>query len=829
MSELPERSGGRGLCTAMLFLMALALVTSGPLSFAGGKDKQKEQKNGGQKKQKTEEKKKQTKKKPQEPAPSAGLQVPLKGLSTTQTREVYHSVCQSVFFEQNYEIMQREETARAGSLDKYQWFQKPVKGGRTKTLLVGYTTFASKPNRLSIWGEITGGDGQPKPNPDTKKVQSAAKQAANDVTQTDKKFAPSELEIEPYQLSFINPAKALETLGSLGFTTGPPEGNIPLAQLPLVWKVAESPPPNVVGGKKNFSGDTNSGRTNRVFILYHPMVSEEVNRLKSLLEQKVDVPARQVLIESMIVELREGARRELGVNWDWSEEIGEVSGSFQPTGEGTTPLNLTFDEYGTTGSGNINELVADLRALVKEDRAELLSTPSVLTGNNSSARIRVIREEPVLNQVVTGYRRTTEINVDYKDVGVKLNIKPRISQDGNLVTMQIRTEVSEVPEYVTVPVAGSDQPRKVAPIVSTREVETVARVDNNTPFIIGGLIRTDTNTVTDGIPLLRSMPLLGPLFRVKTNEKERREDIIVLTPRVIEPYGPKRPAQPKDSEMFDFMENRLFRNSYRIKAEDVFDLGFVRGNEEIMSTIEQAREFATGHPEMAEDPPFDEVREQRLPGEQAIVVRMIYEIIQKLGLHNRIQLGNLIYFEKAEEEAAGYDVQFLKRKLDASGVTREGHFPGDFPRKVLVLRYERQPGQDTEQAARTPVAEAEVKVVASEQEMEQLWQEGNNLDGYTRNTSTMVIANRDHLKRLKTAILVREILNVNPALLSVQNFNVGRRITIPEIEEESDRIFLVDHNVSLYHYQTEFYYAAFKDKLKKYVEGIREVLSRYGR
>ena len=62
MSELPERSGGRGLCTAMLFLMALALVTSGPLSFAGGKDKQKEQKNGGQKKQKTEEKKKQTKK-----------------------------------------------------------------------------------------------------------------------------------------------------------------------------------------------------------------------------------------------------------------------------------------------------------------------------------------------------------------------------------------------------------------------------------------------------------------------------------------------------------------------------------------------------------------------------------------------------------------------------------------------------------------------------------------------------------------------------------------------------------------------------------------------
>ena len=87
----------------------------------------------------------------------------------------------------------------------------------------------------------------------------------------------------------------------------------------------------------------------------------------------------------------------------------------------------------------------------------------------------------------------------------------------------------------------------------------------------------------------------------------------------------------------------------------------------------------------------------------------------------------------------------------------------------------------------------------------------------------------DHLVRLKTAILVREILNVNPGLLSVENFSVGRRITIPQFEKDSDRIFLVDHNVSLYHFESEFYYAAFKNKLTKYVDGIRKVLQRYGR
>lgn len=814
MAVRPEAPQTQAMRRILVLITGLILLAVGPHALAGGK----QQKNNQN----------QQEKQPQ----SSGQKVALKGLSRLQTQDVYRSVVQSVFFDLDYDMLQREDTARTESLDKFQWFQKVVDSGRKKVLLVGFATFATKPNRLVIWGQVTGGKAKDAPNPDVKKAVSEANAASKQVTQTNKKFAPRELDISTYQLSYISAKNALQTLATLGFNTSKPKKQVTLAQLPIVWQAPDSQPPTVpTGGDKTaMGGSTTSGQMNRLFILSHPESANEMNQLQKMLEDKIDVPARQVLIESMIVELTEEARRELGVQWDWSNRAGEVSGSFTTnSATGNTPLELTFDEYGTTGTGGIDKLVADLRALVKQDRAEILSTPSVLTTNNSQARIQVIRQVPILNQVVTGFQSVTKINVEYKDVGVMLNIKPRISKDGKMVTMQIRTEVSEAPEFVTVPVRGTDQPRKVAPIIARREVETIARVDNNTPFIIGGLIRKESNQVNDGLPVLRNIPLLGHLFEVKRNVTERREDIIVLTPRVIQPFGPKRPAQPKDTERFDFMNNELFRNSYRIKAEDVFDLGFIRENPEITSTIKKARDFLTAHPEKSDQPPFDEVKKNRLPGEQAVVVRMIYEIVKKLDLYKRVQLDNLIYFQKAPDEPAGYDVEFLKGKLNGSGVMKDDHFPAEFPRKVLVLRYNLRPQGELKQITGTPVAEAEVKEVSSEDEMQELWRKGNSLEGYHRPQSTVVIGSRDHLVRLKTALLVREILNVNPALLSVENFSVGRRITIPQFEEESDRIFLVDHNVSLYHFESEFYYAAFKNKLTRYVEGIQEVLSQYGR
>ena len=158
-------------------------------------------------------------------------------------------------------------------------------------------------------------------------------------------------------------------------------------------------------------------------------------------------------------------------------------------------------------------------------------------------------------------------------------------------------------------------------------METVARVHDNTPFIIGGLIRNEKARETSRIPVISRIPIIGALFQDRTARREKREVIIVLTPRVIKTGGTNRPVLPKDSTRFDFLDNLLFRNSYRIRAEDVFDLGFLENNLTILEAFTSARHFVRRNPEYADRSPFKELAAGIIPGEDAVVIRMMYEIV----------------------------------------------------------------------------------------------------------------------------------------------------------------------------------------------------------
>ncbi|MBS3764488.1 MAG: type II and III secretion system protein, partial [Planctomycetes bacterium] len=431
--------------------------------------------------------------------------------------------------------------------------------------------------------------------------------------------------------------------------------------------------------------------------------------------------------------------------------------------------------------------------------------------------------------VYTGeYSGAVKVDVDYKDVGITLNIKPRISSDGRHVSMQIQTEVSEVMDYIT---ANNVE---VAPIVNTRKAQTSAQVENNTAFIIGGLIRNEKDHTIDRIPFISRIPLIGKLFQVSSITNQKREDIIVLTPRVLEPKGPKRAVLPKGSDQFNFTDCRLFRESYRLKTDDVFDLEFIKDNETLKHVFRRSDNFLRHYPSYRNKPPFDVVGGDRMPGEEAVVVRMLYEIAKNLNIHERVKLHNLIYFEKDPGKPAGYDVVFLGHKLNE---IRGNKFQKkmEYPRKVLVLRYDLEPGAVLRQITHTPAAEVEVREVQSRDEMENLWYELNRLqppsaenkDGVVchRGQTGIVLDSMEDVERLRAAIVVREMISVNKmqSLLSVNNFKVGRKIQLPQINPDGDRIFLVDHNVSRYHYYTDFYYAAFQNKLRNYYERMREI------
>ncbi len=643
-----------------------------------------------------------------------------------------------------------------------------------------------------------------------------------------------QLSHETYQLSCIDMQSCIEILGQLGYTTKPPGAQAQLAQLPAVFAMPSVSPKSIIVdpgqvSKTKLSEETLSAPEHRLIILYHESQSEEVARLRDLLEGTIDVPERMVLIEGMVIELTEDLLKELGVEFAaYGGELqwGEFAREAGRTGDSQVPLYLFRNRTDLPAPADLRHRVqATIRAAIQEGRAEVLSSPSVLVLNNQNANIQVTSQLPIFKTIIT--ERTTKIDIGWETVGIIMNIKPRVSNDGSTIAMQVLVEVSESPEFLTV-VTGEEE-QAIAPLIDRRVVQTVARVQDNTPFIIGGLIRNEKTETTDRIPILSRIPLLGNLFQSKSDRREKREVIIVLTPRVIEAGGTQRPVLPKDSEQFDFLDNRLFRNAYRLKAEDIFDLAFLEENPTILDAMARVRRFVAKHPEYRERSPFREMSQGSIPGEDAVVVRMIYEVAKKLGLHEQLKTERMIVFEADPEKPAGFDVTFLKKLLEKSSPdgTVAGYFARPYPKEVLLFRYNLPMGDGMKEVLCSPVAHLERKTVQSRDEVEDVLLEINRLhDDYTYHEFAFVLDSEKDLVRLKAAVALREIAKVNnfEDLLVLRNFRVGRKVVMPEVEK-NERVFLVDHEVAECFFKSEYYYPALKAKLEQGYRIVEQALA----
>ena len=121
------------------------------------------------------------------------------------------------------------------------------------------------------------------------------------------------LESEMYQLSFIEAGLCIDILKSMGYTTGPPAGPLPVSKLPLILPIGDTSDDSVVGVVDKLNAATDATPQNRLMILYHLSQIRELAGLRRLIAEKVDIPSRQVLIEALVLELSEAGSRELGL------------------------------------------------------------------------------------------------------------------------------------------------------------------------------------------------------------------------------------------------------------------------------------------------------------------------------------------------------------------------------------------------------------------------------------------------------------------------------------------------------------------------------------
>lgn len=283
-------------------------------------------------------------------------------------------------------------------------------------------------------------------------------------------------------------------------------------------------------------------------------VSENIAQIRRLVST-LDIPVRQVLIESRIVIVNDDFSRDLGVRWgvtavnDTSDGLIAVSGS----GAGTnTIVNSALNNQQSTGSMypvqlpaqgdryNVNLPVAnpagrlglallgedylvdlELSALQAEGRGEVISSPRVITANQKEASIRQGVEIPYQESSSSGATST-----QFKDAVLSLTVTPQITPDDRII-LDLKVTKDSVGAVVSNERGGS------VPSIDTREVITQVLVNNGQTVVLGGVYETEEGESVSKVPFLGDIPGVGVLFRSTRKVSNKSELLIFVTPKIL--------------------------------------------------------------------------------------------------------------------------------------------------------------------------------------------------------------------------------------------------------------------------------------------------------
>jgi len=294
-------------------------------------------------------------------------------------------------------------------------------------------------------------------------------------------------------------------------------------------------------------------RTNTLLVLE---TRDKLNEIRTLV-QRLDIPVRQVLIESRIVVARSNFDREFGARFGFSgirTRNGGEGGLITTSGTGAATNTTVADatnasrtagsplQVGTIPSRyNVNLPLAspagsvalailgknslvdlELSAVQTEGKGEVISSPRVITANGKQASIEQGVEIPYQNSTSSGATA-----IQFKKAVLSLNVTPQITPD-NRVIMDLAVNNDSRGQDINTGIGGAQ-----APSIDTRKVTTQVLVDNGQTVVLGGIYEQTNNDTITKVPLLGDVPILGALFRTKTKVSNKTELLIFITPKIL--------------------------------------------------------------------------------------------------------------------------------------------------------------------------------------------------------------------------------------------------------------------------------------------------------
>jgi pilus assembly protein CpaC len=250
---------------------------------------------------------------------------------------------------------------------------------------------------------------------------------------------------------------------------------------------------------------------------------------------------RQVRIRTKVAEINSDALKGVGFKWfgprgdmqfavNWNNRTGWLMGTVQPqSSSGTAPVDPIRSQVGAD---------VMLQLLETKGYAKLLAEPTLLTYSGQEASFLVGQEVPIVQQLPQSF------NVQYKEVGIRMNIKPT-ADSKNRINTKIHSEVSKI--------IGFEQ-QYGTPIIGSKKADAVLQVNDNQTIVIGGLLENNVDQdILRKVPWMGNIPVLGIFFRHKSKQESQREIIFFMTPDVVKDVD----ANTKDAAQSPLMQQWL--------------------------------------------------------------------------------------------------------------------------------------------------------------------------------------------------------------------------------------------------------------------------------
>jgi len=548
--------------------------------------------------------------------------------------------------------------------------------------------------------------------------------------------------------------------------------------------------------------NTTSEPLQRLLIGYNPSDMDGLYRILDIIKNKIDQQAKQIVIDALVLEIDSERISELGINYSSSSSPLDLNLSETGVPQGT--FTMVYDK---SLLGQRFDFNAKLEALISSQDATILSRPSVIVMDGRQARIVVGQQIPISETSVSENFATTQVK--YIQVGIVLNLRPRVSSDNRNISMQVETIISETEEGLST--SGSSVGGILsAPTINSRKVQTYVNVPDDTPFIIGGLISSKKSKRDGGVPILSKIPILGNLFKYTLKSEKAKEVIVLITPTLVDVSEDNfTKVIPKDSDRFQQFGSKLFQNSYRIQNKDVYDLDFVTNSDLYTSMVTELKFLTTEYLDAKEDKLLIPILSGHLPGEKILIRKMLWEIVRSIDYHQYVNNKKIFYFTK-DGDFIGvnsfHDVykDFL-RKHQKSG-------------KILKIVFKQDFSETTEKYIKRPTASSDI--IDYPKHYKKTLSELNA----DKNTSTIIIGSDKYEKYLYETLVVEKIVELNPGILdNISDFKPGLQIVFPSPEIIESESFILDDKVARHLYENINYNRAFDTA---FIEGIEQIQNR---